>query len=102
MLIPETRIARAVECQQYASMSRVATLTIRNVPQRIVRRLKTLAKRQNTSMEQVVRDLLEEHAGDRSVVLDQIEAGWERQASRPSAQEIDAWAAANRDETGSE
>jgi plasmid stability protein len=75
----------------------VATLTIRNVPQRIVRRLKAFAKRQNTSMEQVVRDLLEEHAGDRSAVLEHIQASWERQARRPSAAEIDTWIAAGRD-----
>jgi plasmid stability protein len=83
-------------------MMHVATLTIRNVPQRVVRRLKALAKRQNTSMEQVVRDLLEEHAGDRSAVLDDIEAAWQRQARRPGADEINAWIEDGRGETGSE
>jgi len=79
-------------------MEHVATLTIRNVPQRVVRRLKTLAKRHNASMEQMVRELLEEYAGERSSVLKQVEASWERQARRPSAEEIDAWIAAGRDE----
>jgi plasmid stability protein len=83
-------------------MTHVATLTIRNVPQRIVRRLKALAKRHNTSMEQVVRDLLEEQAGERSAVLEQVEAAWERQTRRPSAHEIDAWVATGRNETGNE
>jgi plasmid stability protein len=69
----------------------VATLTIRNVPQRTVRRLKALAKRQNVSMEQAVRELLEERTGDRSAVLEEIERSWERQASRPKAEEIDSW-----------
>ena len=76
----------------------MANLTIRNVPQRVVRRLKTLAKRQNMSMEQVVRDLLDEYAGERSSVLKQVEASWQRQARRPSAQEIDAWITAGRRE----
>jgi plasmid stability protein len=72
-------------------MTHMATLTIRNVPQRVVRRLKALAKRQNVSMEQAVRSLLEEQAGDRSAVLAEIERTWERQASRPTAAEIDTW-----------
>ncbi|HLF12097.1 MAG TPA: hypothetical protein VJA26_12860 [Gammaproteobacteria bacterium] len=79
-------------------MENMANLTIRNVPQRVVRRLKTLAKRQNMSMEQVVRDLLDEYAGERSSVLKQVEASWQRQARRPSAQEIDAWITAGRRE----
>jgi plasmid stability protein len=79
-------------------MDSVATLTIRNVPQRVVRRLKALAKRHNASMEQVVRDLLEEYAGERSSVLKQVEASWERQARRPGAREIDSWITAGRNE----
>jgi hypothetical protein len=81
---------------------RMATLTIRNVPQRVVRRLKALAKRRNVSMEQVVRDLLEERAGERSTVLAQIEDSWKRQAGRPTADEIDRWIAEGRHGTGSE
>lgn len=79
-------------------MAIMATLTIRNVPQRVVRRLKTLARRRNKSMEQEVRDLLEEYASDRSSVLEQIEASWERQARRATAREIDAWITSGRNE----
>lgn len=79
-------------------MCSMATLTIRSVPQRVVRRLKALARRHNTSMEQVVRDLLEEYAGDRSSVLQEVEASWQRQGRRPGAAEVDAWIAAGRDE----
>lgn len=79
-------------------MLTMATLTIRNVPQRVVRRLKTLARRHNTSMEQEVRDLLEEYASDRVSVLKQVEASWQRQGRRPSAAEIDTWIASGRDE----
>jgi plasmid stability protein len=77
-------------------MENVATLTIRNVPARVVRNLKALATRQGKSMEQQVRDLLEEHAGDRSAVLEQIEASWNKQARRPSGGEIDDWIATGR------
>ena len=83
-------------------MVAMATLTIRNVPQRVVRRLKALAKRQNISMEQAVRTLLEEHAGDRSAVLEEIERSWERQARRPTAEEIDAWIEVGRQDPRSE
>jgi hypothetical protein len=48
-------------------------------------------------MEQEVRDLLEQYVSERSSVLQQIEATWERQSRRPSAQEIDTWIAAGRE-----
>jgi plasmid stability protein len=78
-------------------MSTVATLTIRNVPARVVRGLKALAKRRSTSMEQEVRELLEEYVTERSQVLKQIEASWTRQSRRPSAEEIDRWINAGRE-----
>lgn len=77
--------------------SGMATLTIRNVPTRIVRGLKALARRRNTSMEQEVRDLLEEYLAERTSVLKQIEASWPEQERRPSAAEIDRWIRAGRD-----
>jgi plasmid stability protein len=73
-----------------------ATITIRNVPLRVVRDLKSIAKRRHRSMEQEVRDLLEEYVGERSAVVKQIEASWEVQARRPSAREIEKWIAAGR------
>ena len=76
------------------------TLTIRNVPARVVRGLKALAKRRNQSMEQEVRDILEEHVAERGSVLKQIEASWERQDGRPDAADVDAWVTAGRDESG--
>jgi plasmid stability protein len=74
-----------------------ATLTIRNVPARVIKGLKALAKRRNQSMEQEVRDLLASHVGERSSVLKQIEASWKKQARRPPAEEIDAWIASGRE-----
>ena len=77
-------------------MKDTATLTIRNVPMRIVRGLKSLARRRGQSMEQEVRDLLEAHVAERASVLKQIEASWPKQSKRPSAADIDAWIATGR------
>jgi hypothetical protein len=73
-----------------------ATLTIRNVPARVVRSLKSIAKRRHRSMEQEVRDLLEEYVGERAAVLGQIEGSWESQSRRPSAAEVEKWISAGR------
>ena len=72
------------------------TLTIRNVPARVVRSLKAVARRRRRSMEQEVRELLEAHVAERQSVLQQIEAGWARQSRRPTPAEVDAWTNAGR------
>ncbi len=72
------------------------TLTVRNVPAKVVRALKALARRHSRSMAQEVRDLLVGHVVERQAVLDQIEAGWVKQTRRPTAREIDAWIGVGR------
>jgi plasmid stability protein len=72
------------------------TLTIRNVPPRIVQSLKSLAQRHGRSMEQEVREVIEEHVTEREAVLEQIEASWGEQRRRPSAAEVDRWLEAGR------
>jgi len=72
------------------------TLTIRNVPLKVTRSLKALAERNHRSMEQEIRDILEEHAGDRISALRQIEDSWQRQARRPKAKDVDSWIRAGR------
>lgn len=72
------------------------TLTVRNVPSKVVQSLKALAKRHNRSMEQEVRELLAGYVAERRAVLDQIEAGWQAQTRRPTAAEVDAWMAVGR------
>ena len=67
------------------------TLTVRNVPVKVVQSLKALARRHKRSMEQEVRELMEGHVAERRAVLDQIEAGWNSQSRRATAREIDAW-----------
>ena len=69
----------------------MATLTIRNVRPSVVRSLKSRAKRNRRSMEQEVREILEQNFADRESVLRQIEECWSRQTRRPTAEEIDAW-----------
>jgi plasmid stability protein len=69
----------------------MATLTIRNLSTKVVKSLKTLARRNRRSMEQEVRAVLEQHVGDRSALLAEIEQSWNRQTRRPKAQEVDAW-----------
>jgi len=72
------------------------TLTIRNVPTKVVQSLKALARRRDHSMEQEVREILESHLEERQSLLEQIEAGWARQARRPTAREIDSWMGVGR------
>ena len=72
------------------------TITVRNVPARVIQSLKALARRHHRSMEQDVRGLTEGYAVERRAVLDQIEAGWNKQARRPTATEIDAWMGVGR------
>lgn len=80
-----------------ALKTNMATLTVRNVPPRVVTTLKMLAKRNRRSMEQEVRAVLEEHVGDREALLEQIERAWAQQARRPKAAEIDEWLRVGRD-----
>lgn len=69
----------------------MATLTIRNVPTKVVKSLKTLARRHRRSMEQEVRAVLEQHVGDRLALLEEIEQSWARQTRRPKAHEVESW-----------
>ena len=69
----------------------MATLTIRNVAPKVVKSLKTLARRNQRSMEQEVRIVLEQHVGDRLALLDEIEQSWARQTRRPKAHQVNAW-----------
>jgi plasmid stability protein len=74
----------------------MATLTIRNVPAKVVKSLKTLARRNRRSMEQEVRAVLQQHVGDRLALFEEIEQSWARQTRRPKAHEVEAWIQAGR------
>ena len=55
----------------------MATLTIRNLPDGLVERLKEKAKSANRSMEQEVRELLENSYPDKTDVLKRIKERWD-------------------------
>jgi plasmid stability protein len=74
----------------------MATLTIRNVPPGVVQSLKAIARRSRRSMEQEVRELLEDFVAERRSVLEQIEAGWAAQSRRPTPDEVDSWIGTGR------
>jgi plasmid stability protein len=74
----------------------MATLTVRNVSTKVVKSLKALARRNQRSMEQEVRAVLERHVGDRLALLDEVEQSWARQARRPKARDVEAWIAEGR------
>lgn len=74
----------------------MATLTVRNVPTKVVKSLKGLARRNRRSMEQEVRAVLEQHVGDRQALFDEIEQSWTRQARRPKPREVEAWIGVGR------
>ena len=67
------------------------TITLLNVPAKVVRALKALAKRQAGPWSRKCCDLLGGCVAERRAVLDQLEAGWTRQARRPTAAEVDGW-----------
>jgi len=75
----------------------MATLTIRNVRPSVVRSLKALARRSRRSMEQEVRELLEDYVAERSAILEQIEAGWATQSRGTTAEEVDDWIGVGRE-----
>ena len=68
----------------------MATLTIRNVSEDVVDRLKEAAKRKHRSMEQEVRELLSQRYPDRNERLSAIQRRWERFPS-PTAEQVSAW-----------
>jgi len=74
----------------------MATLTIRNVRPSVVKSLKALARRSRRSMEQEVRELLEDHVAERRSILGQIEAEWATQPRRPTAEQVDNWIGVGR------
>ena len=68
----------------------MATLTIRNVPDEVVARLKKVAANKGHSMEQELRELLKTRYPSRAEVLDRVEQRWET-LPPVSAEEIDQW-----------
>ena len=68
----------------------MATLTIRNLTETMVTRIKARARRRGVSMEQEVRDLLESRYAPRDQVLARVRERWD-ELPPASAREIDRW-----------
>ncbi len=68
----------------------MATLTIRSLDEDLVERIKLSALRSNRSMEEEVRQLLEQRYAAREGVLARIEERWAR-LPKASASEIAEW-----------
>ena len=71
----------------------MATLTIRNVPEDVVARLKKVAANKGLSMEQELRELLKTRYPSRAEVLDRVRENW-KTLPPVSAEEVDKWIAA--------
>lgn len=73
----------------------MATLTVRNLPDALAQRLKQLAQEHDCSMEQEVRNILQEKLEGRSDLLSRIA---KRGPHLPSAKagEVDGWIADGR------
>jgi plasmid stability protein len=54
----------------------MATITIRNVPDELVDRIKRLAEQKGISMEQEIRDLLQSRYVQRGIVVERIRKRW--------------------------
>ncbi|HMB53081.1 MAG TPA: hypothetical protein VKU40_07190 [Thermoanaerobaculia bacterium] len=68
----------------------MATLTVRNVPEAVVDRIKRAADAGGRSMEAEVRELLGRRYGDRRELLARNEERW-RRLPKATAEEIERW-----------
>jgi plasmid stability protein len=74
----------------------MATLTVRNLPDEVIERLKEIAARNRRSMEQEVRTILESVSLDRVSACRRIEQAWTDQSRPTTAEEVDRWLALSR------
>ena len=73
----------------------MATLTIRDLPDELVERLKSVARSHGHSMEQEVRSLLEARYAPRATVIARIQDRW-AELPEIQAEDLDAWLAEGR------
>ena len=72
------------------------TLTVRNVPDEVLRALKEMARRNRRSMEQEVRHILEATTLDRLSACAQVEEAWGAQSRPTGKEEVDRWVKSSR------
>lgn len=73
----------------------MATLTIRNLPDDLVQRIKTRAAAKGCSMEQEVRQLLETRYASRQTVIGRICERWST-LPKTTAEEVNQWRTVGR------
>ena len=69
----------------------MTTLTVRNVPEARIRALKERARRHGRSMEEELRQIIDESTRSLDEVCQAIEATWTQQARSTDATEVDRW-----------
>jgi plasmid stability protein len=74
----------------------MTTLTIRNLPDDLVRRLRERAERNGHSIEQEVREILGHRLAARGELLAEMKARWPEIAPAPSAPEVNGWIESSR------
>lgn len=74
----------------------MATLTIRNLPPDVVKRLKERARRSGHSMEQEAREILGQRLATRNDLLCEMRARWPEMEPPPSAAKVNDWIGAGR------
>lgn len=67
------------------------TITIRNVPDEVLKRLKALARSNNRSMEEELRVMICARVADRFSVLQQVWQSWSKQDRPTTSKEVDRW-----------
>ena len=74
----------------------MATITVRNLTDSVVRALKELADRNHRSMEQEAREIISSRVMDRKTAVRMLQEGWDRQI-RPIGQvEAEHWVQLSR------
>jgi len=69
----------------------MATITVRNIPEEVITKIKNRARRNKRSMEQEIRTILSEVVLDRERAMKRIESLWQQQKRPISKEEVDAW-----------
>jgi len=68
----------------------MATITIRNVPEDLVHRIKERARNKGRSMEQELRELLKTYYAGRYQILSRVRRRWEKLPPL-SSEEVERW-----------
>lgn len=75
----------------------MGSITVRNLPDRVIRKLKQLAKQNRSSMEAEVRKILQREVMDRGLLLDVIKTDLDRQPEATTTEQVDAWIRESRE-----